>query len=188
MCADEIKLPGAHNIQNYMAAFAATAGYVTPENMKKVAREFGGVEHRIEFVRELNGVRYYNDSIATSPTRAIAGLNSFKQKQIIIAGGYDKHIPFEPFAERAVEKIKLLILTGDTADAIESCVRKHPGFDESALTILRADDMEQAVQLAYENAKAGDIVSLSPACASFDRYPNFAVRGRHYKDLINALK
>ena len=166
IAADDIKLPGAHNIQNYMAAFAAVADYVTPENMKKVAMEFGGVEHRIEFVRELNGVRYYNDSIATSPTRAIAGLNSFEQKQIIIAGGYDKHIPFEPFAERAIEKIKLLILTGDTSNAIESCVRKQPGFDESILTILRANDMEEAVQIAYEQAKAGDIVSLSPACAS----------------------
>ncbi|MBQ6818438.1 MAG: UDP-N-acetylmuramoyl-L-alanine--D-glutamate ligase [Clostridia bacterium] len=188
MRADEIRLPGAHNVQNYMGAFAAVAGYVTPENMKKVAVEFGGVEHRIEFVRELKGVRYYNDSIATSPTRAIAGLNSFEQKQIIIAGGYDKHIPFEPFAERAVEKIKLLILTGDTAEAIETCVKQQEAYDPAKITILRAESMEQAVQLAYQSAVAGDIVSLSPACASFDRYPNFAVRGRHYKELVNALK
>ena len=187
MLADEIKLPGAHNVQNYMAAFAAVSEYVTLDNMKKVAMAFGGVEHRIEFVREVKGVRYYNDSIATSPTRAIAGLNSFDQKQIIIAGGYDKHIPFDPFAEHAVKKIKLLILTGDTSDAIEACIRKQPNFNEAELTILRAEEMEQAVVLAYENAHSGDIVSLSPACASFDRYPNFSVRGRHYKELVGKL-
>jgi UDP-N-acetylmuramoylalanine--D-glutamate ligase len=188
MQASEIKLPGAHNVQNYMAAFSAVAGYVTPENMAKVAKEFGGVEHRIEFVRELDGVRYYNDSIATSPTRAIAGLNSFDQKQIIIAGGYDKHIPFDPFAAKAVEKIKVLILVGDTADAIEACVRKQPDFNPQELNLIRVETMEEAVSTAQKMAVSGDIVSLSPACASFDRYPNFAVRGRHYKDLVNALK
>ena len=185
---EDILLPGAHNVQNYMAAIAATDGLVAPEHIVQVARTFGGVEHRIELVRTLRGVRWYNDSIATSPTRAIAGLNSFEQKQIIIAGGYDKHIPFEPFAQKALEKIKLLILTGDTADAIETCVRAQPGFDKSGLRILRADSMEQAVLLAYENAKEGDVVSLSPACASFDRYPNFEARGKHYKDLVKQLE
>ncbi len=184
---EDIKLPGAHNIQNYMAAICAVWGIVSVENIQKVAKEFGGVEHRIEFVRELNGVRWYNDSIATSPTRAIAGLNSFHQKQIIIAGGYDKHIPFDPFAQKAIEKIKLLILTGDTADAIENCVKNQKGYSPETIQILRADSMENAVKLAYEYAKNGDIVSLSPACASFDRYPNFAVRGRHYKQLVNEL-
>lgn len=187
MQASDIALPGAHNIQNYMAAIAAVWGLVTPEQIVQVAKTFGGVEHRIEFVRELNGVRWYNDSIATSPTRAIAGLESFPQKQIIIAGGYDKHIPFEPFAQKAIEKIKVLILTGDTADAIEACVRAQAGFEESGLIIKRADTMEDAVQLAAQCAAAGDVVSLSPACASFDRYSNFAVRGRHFKDLVNAL-
>ena len=185
-CCD-IKLPGSHNVQNYMAAIAAVWGLVSVENIQKVAKEFGGVEHRIEFVRELNGVRWYNDSIATSPTRAIAGLNSFAQKQIIIAGGYDKHIPFDPFAQKAIEKIKLLILTGDTADAIESCVKNQDGYSADVISILRADSMEDAVKMAFENAKEGDVVSLSPACASFDRYPNFAVRGRHYKQLVNEL-
>ncbi len=186
-CGD-IKLPGAHNVQNYLAAIAAVWGIVSVENIQKVAKEFGGVEHRIEFVRELNGVRWYNDSIATSPTRAIAGLNSFPQKQIIIAGGYDKHIPFDPFAQKAIEKIKILILTGDTADAIEECVKKQDGYSCETIEIVRADSMEEAVQIAYQKANSGDVVSLSPACASFDRYPNFAVRGRHYKQLVNALK
>lgn len=186
-CKD-IKLPGAHNVQNYMAAIAAVWGLVSVENIQKVAKEFGGVEHRIEFVRELNGVRWYNDSIATSPTRAIAGLNSFPQKQIIIAGGYDKHIPFDPFAQKAIEKIKILILTGDTSDAIENCVKNQDGYSSDVIEIVRAASMEEAVQIAYQKAKAGDIVSLSPACASFDRYPNFAVRGRHYKQLVEELK
>ena len=186
-CTD-IKLPGAHNVQNYMAAIAAVWGIVSVENIQKVAKEFGGVEHRIEFVRELHGVRWYNDSIATSPTRAIAGLNSFDQKQIIIAGGYDKHIPFDPFAEKAIEKIKVLILTGDTSDAIENCVKKQEGYSADTIEILCAASMEEAVQIAYQKAKSGDVVSLSPACASFDRYPNFAVRGRHYKQLVHELK
>ncbi len=186
-CSD-IKLPGAHNIQNYMAAIAAVWSMVSVENIQKVAKEFGGVEHRIEFVRELGGVRWYNDSIATSPTRAIAGLNSFEQKQIIIAGGYDKHIPFDPFALKAIEKIKILILTGDTADAIEECVKKQEGYSTETIEIIRTQSMEEAVQVAYQKARPGDIVSLSPACASFDRYPNFAVRGRHYKQLVQELK
>ena len=96
MDADDIRLPGVHNIENYLAAFAAVADYVTPETMRKVAMEFSGVEHRLELVRELHGVKYYNDSIGTSPTRTIAGLRSFNQKVILIAGGYDKHISFEP--------------------------------------------------------------------------------------------
>ena len=186
-CSD-IKLPGDHNVQNYMAAIAAVWGVVSVENIQKVAKEFGGVEHRIEFVRELKGVRWYNDSIATSPTRAIAGLNSFEQKQIIIAGGYDKHIPFDPFAQKAIEKIKILILTGDTSDAIETCVKKQDGYSSDLIDIIRAESMEDAVQIAYEKATVGDIVSLSPACASFDRYPNFAVRGKHYKQLVQELK
>ncbi len=185
---NDIKLPGAHNVQNYMAAIAAVWGMVSVENIQKVAKEFGGVEHRIEFVRELGGVRWYNDSIATSPTRAIAGLNSFEQKQIIIAGGYDKHIPFDPFAQKAIEKIKILVLTGDTSDAIEQCVKKQEGYSPETIEIIRAESMEEAVQVAYQKAKEGDIVSLSPACASFDRYPNFAVRGRHYKQLVKELK
>ncbi len=187
MNKQEIKLPGEHNVQNYMAAISAVWGFVSVENIVNVAKTFGGVEHRIEFVRELNGVKWYNDSIATSPTRAIAGLNSFDRKLIIIAGGYDKHIPFEPFAESAVKKIKLLILTGATADAIEDCVRKQQEFENSGLEIVRAKDIDRAVKIAYERAKEGDIVSLSPACASFDAFPNFAVRGNYFKELVNKL-
>ncbi len=187
MHREDIQVIGEHNVENFLAAIAAVWGYVTPENIVKTARAFHGVEHRIEFVRELDGVKYYNDSIATSPTRTIAGLAAFHQKVILIGGGYDKHIPFEPLAPHAIEKIKVLILSGPTADKIESVVRKADGFAESGMEILRVENMEQAVAAAHDKAKPGDIVTLSPACASFDAYPNFEQRGVHYKQLVNAL-
>lgn len=187
MKATDIRLPGIHNVENYLTAITAVYGEVDRENMVKVAREFGGVEHRIEFVRELDGVKYYNDSIATSPTRVIAGLNSFDQKLIVIAGGYDKKIPFEPLAPKLIEKCKLLILMGLTADKIEKAVTECNGYDPQELRIIRVSTMEEAVAAARENAGKGDIVTLSPACASFDKYPNFEVRGNHYKGLVNAL-
>ena len=183
----EIRIPGEHNVENYLAAISAVWGYVDVETIVKVAREFGGVEHRIEFVREKDGVKYYNDSIATSPTRTIAGLKAFNQKLIVLAGGYDKHIPFEPLAPYAVEKIKVLILTGPTADAIEKAIRSDKNFDNCGMKILRSENLEQSVKMAHEIAKEGDIVSLSPACASFDAYPNFEERGNHYKKLVNEL-
>ena len=130
---------------------------------------------------------WYNDSIATSPTRTIAGLNSFAQKLIVIAGGYDKHIPFAPFAQKAITNVKLLILTGDTADKIEQCIKAQPDYTLGCPEILRANGMEEAVKLAHSAAKPGDVVTLSPACASFDAYPNFAERGRHFKALVKAL-
>lgn len=184
---DEIAILGMHNVANYLAAIAAVWGYVDVEAIRTVAREFLGVEHRIEFVRELDGVKYYNDSIATSPTRTIAGLNAFHQRVILLAGGYDKHIPFEPMAPYVTEKVKLLILTGPTADAIEKAVKADSGYSEGNPEILRAKDLEEAVTLAHDRAAAGDIVTLSPACASFDAYPNFAVRGNRYKELVMAL-
>ena len=183
----EIRIPGEHNVENYLAAISAVWGYVDVETIVKVAREFGGVEHRIEFVREKDGVKYYNDSIATSPTRTIAGLKAFNQKLIVLAGGYDKHIPFDPLAPYAVEKIKVLILTGPTADAIEKAIRSDKNFDNCGMKILRSENLEQSVKMAHEIAKEGDIVSLSPACASFDAYPNFEERGNHYKKLVNEL-
>ncbi len=187
MDSREIKIPGIHNVENYIAAITAVWGVVSPENIRKVAREFGGVEHRIEFVRELDGVKWYNDSIASSPTRTIAGLNSFNQKLIIIAGGYDKKIPFEPLAPKICEKVKLLILTGHTAEKIEKAVRRCDSFNPDSLKIIHADNMNDAVEKARQNAQSGDIVSLSPACASFDAYPNFEARGRHFKELVNSL-
>ncbi len=184
---DEVKLRGLHNIENLLAAAAAVWGMVSSEDIAQVARTFAGVEHRIEPVRLLDGVQWYNDSIATSPTRTIAGLRSFDQKIIIIAGGYDKHIPYEPLAPEILAHVKVLVLMGATGPVVEKAVRECPGFAESGLVILHADDMNQAVELARGAAVPGDIVSLSPASASFDRYANFEERGREFKEIVNSL-
>lgn len=178
--ADEIKVPGMHNVANYLTAICAVRGIVGDEAIAKVAREFGGVEHRIEFVREVDGVRYYNDSIASSPTRTIAGLKSFKQKVVLIAGGYDKHIPFEPLALELPAHVKTLVLCGATADKIESAARAVEGCPP----IVRADGFEQAVIAARDIASEGDIVLMSPACASFDQFKNFAERGEKFKNIV----
>ena len=184
----EVKLRGLHNVENLLAAIAAVWGRVPVEAMRQVGSTFTGVEHRIEPVRTLDGVTYYNDSIASSPTRTIAGLRSFNQKIILIAGGYDKKIPYEPLAPEILAHVKTLVLMGATGPRIETAVRACPGFDESALTILHADSMQHAVELARGAAQPGDVVSLSPASASFDLYPNFEVRGRDYKNIVNNLK
>ena len=183
----DVKLRGLHNIENLLAAAAAVWGRVPVEAIQKVGSSFTGVEHRIEPVRVLDGVTYYNDSIATSPTRTIAGLRSFDQKLILIAGGYDKKIPYEPLAPELVAHVKVLILMGATGPRIEQAVREDPGFAASGMVIEHAESMEQAVGLARAAAKPGDIVTLSPASASFDCYPNFEVRGRHYKQVVNSL-
>lgn len=186
--ASEIRLPGEHNIENYLAAICAVWGDVSVESICKVARSFGGVEHRIEFVRELDGVKYYNDSIASSPTRVIAGLRAFGRKIILIAGGYDKKIPFEPLAGPVNEYVKVLVLMGATADKIEKAVTATHFYDPAKLKILHAGSMREAIELARKSASPGDIISLSPACASFDMYPNFEARGRDFKEKVNALK
>ena len=184
----EVKLRGLHNVENLLAAIAAVWGRVPVEAMRQVGSTFTGVEHRIEPVRTLDGVTYYNDSIASSPTRTIAGLRSFNQKIILIAGGYDKKIPYGPLAPEILAHVKTLVLMGATGPRIEAAVRGCAGFDESALTILHADSMQHAVELARGAARPGDVVSLSPASASFDLYPNFEVRGRDYKNIVNNLK
>ena len=183
----DIFLPGLHNVENYMAAIAAVWGRVPVDAIRRTAREFHGVEHRIEFVRELHGVRYYNDSIATSPTRAIAGLRSFPKKVIMIAGGYDKHLSFAPLAPEVLAHVKTLVLCGATAGMIRAAVEAEPGFSADALPILETDDFLRAVDLAQQNAAPGDVVILCPACAAFDKFPNFMVRGKTFKDYVNSL-
>lgn len=185
---DDIRIPGMHNVENFLGVIAALWGDVKIADFVRVAKEFGGVEHRIEFVREVGGVKWYNDSIATSPTRVLAGLRSFDQKIIVLAGGYDKKIPFEPMAETVCDRVKLLILMGVTAEKIEKAVTSAKNYDPDSIRILHADSMEQAVELAKNEAKKGDIVTLSPACASFDWYPNFEVRGQHFKRLVKELQ
>ena len=183
----DVKLRGLHNVENLLAACAAVWGRAPLEAMRQVGSTFTGVEHRIEPVRTLDGVTWYNDSIATSPTRTIAGLRSFEQKIILIAGGYDKHIPYEPLAPELLAHVKTLVLMGATGPVIEKALRGCPGFTEDAMTILHADSMKDAVEKARAAARPGDVVSLSPASASFDCYPNFEVRGQEYKRLVMEL-
>ena len=187
MPASDIKIPGVHNIENYMAAACATEGLVSDTDVDAVARSFGGVEHRIELVRELDGVKYYNDSIASSPSRTIAGLHSFDQKLILIAGGYDKHIPFDVLGPEVCRHVKTLVLCGATADKIRQAVVSAPEYCEGAPQIVQAQNLREAVELARSAAKPGDIVTLSPACAAFDQFKNFMVRGKTYKEIVNSL-
>lgn len=184
MPAADIRIPGAHNVYNIMMAAAVVQGWCTDEDIRAVATTFGGVEHRIEFVREKDGVKYYNDSIASSPTRTIAGLEAFQQKVILIAGGYDKHIPYDVLGEPICEHVKTLIVTGATAPKIRDSVLAVSGAHPP---ILEAEDLEAAVRTAAKLAERGDVVIMSPASASFDRFKNFMERGILFKALVNAL-
>lgn len=185
MTTGDIKLPGVHNVENYMAAIAAVDGLVPDQVIRTFAREFGGVEHRIELVRTYKGVRYYNDSIASSPSRAIAGLRSFSEKVIMIAGGYDKHIPFDVLGPEIVAHVKLLVLCGATADKIRAAVENASGYRPGHPEIIDAAPLAAAVQAARDRAQPGDVVTLSPACASFDQFKNFAERGDFFKAIVN---
>jgi len=186
MGVDDILLPGVHNVENYLAAFAAVRGLVSYETMRKTARDFGGVEHRIEFVRQTGGVMYYNDSIATSPSRTIAGLKSFDQKVILIAGGKDKGIPFDELGVEVISHVKTLVLVGRTAEKIKSVVENAPGYN-GLPEIIMSESFEDAVSSASNAASSGDIVILSPACAAFDMFRNFEHRGQTFKELVRGL-
>ena len=189
MKASEIKIPGLHNVENYLAAICAVWGMVDAQTIRKVAMEFGGVEHRAELVRELDGVKYYNDAIGTSPTRTVKGMLSlFEQKIILIAGGYDKKIPYDDMGKVVPSTVKVLILFGATADKIEAATKNAPDYTEGNPKIIRVSNMEEAVAAARENAVEGDIVAMSPASASFDMYKNFAEKGIHFKKIVNELK
>ena len=185
MTTDDVKLPGVHNIENYLAAIAALNGLVDDEVIRKFAREFGGVEHRIELVRTRGGVRWYNDSIASSPSRTIAGLRSFPERVILIAGGKDKGISYEELGPVVNDRVKCLILCGATANVIRRSVTEAANY--SGMEILEAVDYREAVALADSRAEEGDVVLLSPASTSFDRFANFMERGKVFKELVNAL-
>ncbi|WP_160680787.1 UDP-N-acetylmuramoyl-L-alanine--D-glutamate ligase [Clostridium sp. C8-1-8] len=184
---NDIVIKGMHNVENYLAAFAATYEEVSIESMKAVATTFGGVEHRSEFVRELNGVKYYNDSIGSSPTRTIATIKAFDKPVILIAGGYDKKIPFEPLAYEGNKYIKELILLGATKEKIKDVFHKLSVDKGISIPIHMVDSLEEAVFKARDLAKIDDIVVLSPACASFDMFANFEIRGNKFKDIVKGL-
>ena len=186
MSVEDIKLPGVHNVENYLAAIAAVGDFVPPEIIRDFAREFGGVEHRIELVRTYHGVRYYNDSIASSPSRTTAGLRSFKEKVILIAGGYDKHIPFDDLGSEIVEHVKLLVLCGATAEKIRAAVEAAPNYKVGCPEIVMVSPFTAAVETARDRAVEGDVVTLSPACAAFDQFKNFMERGKTFKAIVNS--
>lgn len=183
----DILLPGVHNIENYMAAIAAVDGLVPDSVIRTYAKNFGGVEHRIELVRTLNDVRYYNDSIASSPSRTIAGLRSFQEKVILIAGGYDKHIPYDVLGPEIVSHVKKLILTGATGPKIRTATECAPHYQAGMPEIEEYAQFRDAVLAAVRSAQPGDIVLLSPASASFDQFKNFAQRGNRFKQIIQEL-
>ena len=190
---EDIKIPGVHNIENFQAAIAAVGDLVADDMIQEFAREFSGVEHRIEFVRELNGIRYYNDSIASSPTRTLAGLRSFNQKVILIAGGHDKGISYEHMGPELIERCKYMILTGgdklgSTVPKLCAAVVSQPGYKEADLPILFIDDFRNAVLTAREIAQPGDIILMSPASTSFDKFKNFMERGNYFKAIVNDLQ
>ena len=185
MKTSDIRIPGVHNVENYMAAIAAVDGLVPDGIIRDFARSFGGVEHRIELVRTYQGVRYYNDSIASSPSRTIAGLRSFKEKVILIAGGYDKHIPFDVLGPEVTSHVKLLVLCGATAGKIRAAVEAAPDYRPGHPEIMEVSPFRAAVEAARDRAVSGDVVTLSPACAAFDQFKNFAERGKTFKAIVN---
>ena len=180
----DILLPGLHNVENYMAAIAMVDGLASDEDIRNVAKTFGGVEHRIELVRVKDGVRFYNDSIASSPTRTIAGLRSFPEKVILIAGGYDKHIPYDPLGPEICRHVKKLFLNGATGPKIREAVERCPGEKPE---MADCPDFASAVKAAAEAAGPGDVVLMSPASAAFDQFKNFMVRGNYFKELVKEL-
>ena len=200
--ASEILLPGAHNLENYSTAVAAVwaLGKFVRKNTaavsvslaqaaQTVASTFGGVQHRMELVREINGVRYYNSSIDSSPTRTAAAISAHTCPIRIICGGYDKKIPFAPLAKALIEhgNVKTVVLTGATMEKIKQALLEAPGFAESGIELLCRPDFEGAVRAAAESAQPGDAVLLSPACASFDAFENFEKRGERFREIVNSL-
>ncbi len=187
MKTSDIKIVGRHNIANFLTALCITSPLCDNKNVKTVAQNFGGVAHRIELVRTLDGVSYYNDSIASSPTRTIAGLRSFDKKIILIAGGYDKNLDYAPLAPEIINRVKHLILLGDTAPKIEIAVKEHAEFNSQNLIIDNFKSFENAINHAKNIAQNGDIVVLSPASASFDLFRNFAHRGDTFRNIVNGF-
>ena len=180
----QIKLPGVHNIENYMAAAAAVWGMVDPEHMRQLAKTFNGVTHRLEFVRNFDGVDYYNDSIGTSPARTIAGLRSFEKKVILIAGGRDKKVPLNQLTIQIFKSAKAVVLNGEAQQALHDSLLKS--LDYNGLPVYPMDTFKKAVLKAKEIAVPGDIVLMSPSCTAFDQFENFAERGDLYMEMINS--
>ena len=185
---ESIKLPGVHNVENYMTAIALTYGYVDKEIYVSVAENFFGVEHRLQLIRTLDGVEYYNSSIDSSPTRSVAALSALAGRDIVvICGGYDKNLDYAPLAKSLIENARAIVLTGATAEKIKKALDNEPEFATSGLTVVCEEQFENAVLSASKLGKSGGCVLLSPASASFDRFNNFAERGRYFCELVAKL-
>ena len=183
----DVILRGTHNYENIATAIATTRTLVDLDIAVEAVKEFKPVEHRLELIREIDRVKWYNDSVSSSPTRTIAGLNSFDEEIILIAGGYDKNLDYTPIAKPIVDKVKGLILLGQTSDKIFDAVKQELEDEHKDLDIYVCDSLEQTVVLAKKIAKPGQIVLFSPASASFDMFKNFADRGNKFKKLVNDL-
>ena len=188
LAVDDILLPGDHNVQNYMTALGLVHDLVTPEAIRAVATTFQGVRHRLQVVRVRRGATYYNSSIDSTPARTTAALSALSQPVVVICGGYDKGIDFAPLADALCARVRAVVLTGATADKIQSALLACPDYDENRLTVVREADFERAVHAAASLARPGDAVLLSPACASFDAFPNFEVRGETFARIVGDLE
>ena len=184
---DEVKLRGVHNFENIATAIAATSTLVDLDTAVEAVKEFDTVEHRLEFIREIDGVKWYNDSVSSSPTRTIAGLNSFDENIVLIAGGYDKNLDYTPIAKPIIEKVKCLVLIGQTSGKIFEAVKEELELQGKQLPIYMCNTLQETIDIAKKHGKQGDVVLFSPASASFDMFKNFADRGNKFKELVNKI-
>lgn len=184
---NEVILRGNHNFQNIATALAATKTLVDTDIAVQAIKEFKPVEHRIEFIREIDGVKWYNDSASSSPTRTLSGINAFKENIVLIAGGYDKNLDYEPLAKPVLDKVSTLILIGQTAEKIFDVVKNEADKQNKKIDIYMCDSLEQTIDIAKKTSKKGDVVLFSPASASFDMFKNFADRGEKFKNLVNNI-
>ena len=180
-----LKIRDIHNHENICACMSAIYDMVDIDKSFDIISEFSGVEHRLEFIREINGVKWYNDSVSSSPTRTIAGLNSYDEEIVLIAGGYDKNLDYTPIARPILDNVKILILYGATKDKIYNAVMKEKTNED--IEIYVCDSLNDVVNKAHSVSKSGDTVLFSPASASFDMFKNFMDRGIKFKDLVNKL-
>ena len=183
---DDIHIRGIHNLENIAAALSATYDLIDLDVSVKAIKEFKGVEHRLEYVKTIDGVKWYNDSVSSSPTRTIAGLKSFEESIVLIAGGYDKNLDYEPLVKPILDKVTKLILFGDTKEKIYEAVMKEKTNEDIQIFVLNT--LDEVVNKAREVASKNEIVLFSPASASFDMFKNFAIRGDKFKELVNKIK
>lgn len=183
----EIRLPGVHNIENYEAAIAVTLGLVTRDEILSVARRFTGVKHRLEPVREKDGVIYFNSSIDSSPSRTVAALSAIPRPPVVICGGRDKHVPFAPMADALCKTAVGIVLTGEAAGQIYDAIKASPLYRPETIPILCVPEFDEAVRAAARMARSGEAVLLSPGCTSFDAFKNFEERGERFRAVVEGL-